>query len=192
MNTMTVSFLRYFFKWFNRFMLLMWRLDMAWWFTLVPRLTGHIMVLNHTGRKSGLRRRTPLNYALVKEELYCTAGFGMAAQWYRNVIEQPQVEVWLPQGRWNGTAHDITGTPGAVGLMRQVLIGSGFAAFSAGINPYRITDDELARVTAGYRLIHIARTQTLTVGDRPGDLGRVWQVTALILLVIAISRKRRL
>ena len=65
-------------------------------------LSGQIMVLTHTGRKSGLRRRTPVNYALVDGEVYCTAGFGQISDWYRNILANPQVEVWLPDGWWAG------------------------------------------------------------------------------------------
>jgi len=33
-------------------------------------------VITHTGRKTGRKRRTPVNYAVVRDDVYCTAGFG--------------------------------------------------------------------------------------------------------------------
>lgn len=187
----TVALLRRLFRYLNRFMVLMWRLDMLRWFTVAPRYTGQIMILQHTGRKSGLRRRTPLNFAVVDGELYCTSGFGAASHWYGNIMANPNVEVWLPDGRWRGTAEDISQQSNALDLLRAVLIGSGFAAFAAGINPYRISDDDLREQTRGYHLIHITRTQPVTGSDGPGDLSWVWQAATVVLLAMVCMRQRR-
>ncbi len=77
------------FKVLNKFMLLMWRLGLGWMLNIWPAGFGRIMVITHTGRKSGLRRRTPLNYAEVDGEIYCTAGFGHISDWYRNIMADP-------------------------------------------------------------------------------------------------------
>ena len=78
--------LRHFwFKYLNKFMLLMWRLGLGWMMNMWPDVFGQIMVIINTGWKTGLRRRTPVNYAIVNGELYCTAGFGQVAHWYRNI-----------------------------------------------------------------------------------------------------------
>ena len=187
--------LRLGFKQFNRFMLLLWRLGLGRWGNQT-RWGGYIMVLNHIGRKTGQLRRTPVNYAIVDGELYCTVGFGRMSDWYRNLQANPQVEVWLPGSRWAGVAADVTDSaPNALALMRQVLIGSGFAAYAAGINPLRMSDAELAAATADYRLIHIQRTAPLTGPGGPGDLVWVWPrvavaVVAVLLLALARRRKR--
>ena len=132
------------FKYGNKFMLLMWRLGLGKMINFWPDVGGRIMVLTHTGWKSGLQRRTPLNYAIVDGELYCTAGFGVKAHWYKNIMATPEVEVWLPDGRWAGVAEDITDHPDRVQLFRAVLIGSGFAAWAAGLHPKSMPDVELA------------------------------------------------
>ena len=72
--------------------------------------------------------RVALRVGTVDGELYCTAGFGRISDWYRNIRAQPKVEIWLPHGRWMGEVEDITDSPNYIYLMRQVLIGSGFAA----------------------------------------------------------------
>ncbi len=185
--------LRLGFKQFNRFMLLLWRLGLGSWGNQT-RWGGYIMVLNHIGRKTGQLRRTPVNYAIVDGELYCTAGFGRGSDWYRNLRANPQVEVWLPgsrlsNSRWAGIAADVTDSaPNALALLRQVLIGSGFAAYAAGINPIRMSDAELAAAVAQYRLIHIHRTALVTGPGGPGDLAWVWPrvaVAAVALLALA-------
>ena len=150
---------RQLFKRFNPFMLLMWRLGLGHWINAWPAVGGRIMVLGHTGRRSGLRRQTPVNYAQVNGEVYCTAGFGPGSDWYRNLLANPEVEVWLPSGRWTGRAEDVSGCEQHLHLLRQVLIASGFAAYLAGINPRSISDEQLAAAGSDYRLIRIRRTQ---------------------------------
>jgi len=150
------------FKRFNRFMLLMWRLGLGRWINAWPAVGGRIMVLGHTGRRSGLRRQTPVNYAQVNGDVYCTAGFGPRCDWYRNLLANPEVEVWLPGGRRTGRAEDVSGCEQHLHLLRQVLIASGFAARLAGINPRSISDQELQRLAVDYRLVRIRLAEPLT------------------------------
>ena len=106
--------LRQSFKQFNKFMLAMWRLGLGSFINIWPDGIGRIMVLTHTGRKTRLRRRTPLNYAVVNGEVYCTAGFGSKSDWYQNILVYPHVEIWLPDSWWAGTAVDETDEEGAM------------------------------------------------------------------------------
>jgi deazaflavin-dependent oxidoreductase (nitroreductase family) len=147
------------------------------------------MVITHTGRKSGMKRRTPVNYALVDDEVYCTAGFGSASDWYRNIIANPQVEVWLPDGWYAGIAEEVTHPEARLPLLREVLIGSGFAAYAAGLDPKQMTDQELEATTKEYRLIHIRRVAARTGKDGPGDLVWVWPLVVTILLPLALFKR---
>jgi deazaflavin-dependent oxidoreductase (nitroreductase family) len=176
------DFLRRMFKIFNRFMLLMWRLGLGGWFRY-PRLGGQIMVILHVGRKSGRQRQTPVNFAIVDGELCCTAGFGHTADWYRNTRVQPKVEVWMPHGRWMGEVEDITDSEDYAHLMREVLIGSGFAARLAGINPHAMDDDALIAATRGYRLLHIRRMRAATGPGGPADLAWIWPAATFLLIL---------
>jgi deazaflavin-dependent oxidoreductase (nitroreductase family) len=168
---------------------------------------GYIMVLTHTGRKSGLRRRTPVNFAEIGGDLaeiggdlaeiggdlYCLAGFGAAADWYRNLLANPQVEVWLPDGSWYaGTAADISGLPDPqrLPILRQVLINSGFAGLLAGLRPHTMSDAALKRATAAYKLVRVRRTAPRTGSGGPGDLASVWIVIAALLAVLALLPRR--
>ena len=188
--TPSEQLLRRGFTYLNRFMLLVWRLGLGSYGNPSKR-GGAIMVLTHTGRKTGLRRRTPVNYAIVDGELYCTAAFGQYAHWYRNMLANPDVEVWLPDGWWAGVAEDVSDSPQRLHLLRQVLIGSGFAAYAAGIDPHAMSDEEMDNVTSTYRLLRIRRTEPRTGPDGPGDLAWVWPVSTLLLLFALLSRKRR-
>ena len=190
MDPRTAAFLRRAFWWLNRFMVFMWRLGLGIWMNDV-RTSGQIMVITHIGRKSGLRRQTPVNYAIVDGELYCIAGFGRISDWYRNVRAQPKVEVWLPHGRWMGEVEDITDSPRYALFMREVLIGSGFAAQLAGIDPHKLSDEELVEATRGYRLLHVHRTSAATGPGGPGDLAWIWPVSTALLLLLLVRRSGR-
>lgn len=190
-NPHTEERLRQGFKQFNRFMMLMWRLGLGPWVNAWPEVGGRIMVITHTGRKTGIKRRTPVNYTIADGEIYCTSGFGSKSDWYRNIMANPEVEVWLPNGRWVGVAEEITDPNTRIPLLRQVLIDSGFAAKAAGIDPVRLTNRELEAVTADYRLIHIRRAEARTGPGGPGDLVWVWPLATMILLPLVLLGRRK-
>jgi deazaflavin-dependent oxidoreductase (nitroreductase family) len=178
------------FRYFNRFMVLMWRLGLGPWINFWPKVIGRILVITHVGRKSGLKRRTPANYAIIDGDVFCMAGFGRISDWYRNIKANPNVEVWMPDGWWQGVAEEVTDPEKRLRLLRQVLIASGFAAFAVGINPYRITDQELETITGEYRLLRIQRTAERTGRDGPGDLAWVWPLATMLLLPLALRWRR--
>lgn len=183
--------LRQVFKAGNRFMVLFFRLGLG---NMGNRPeTSQVMVLSHRGRKSGLLRRTPVNFAVVDGDIYCTAAFGSRADWYRNIQADPNVELWLPNARYAGVAEEVPGDdPRRNDLMRAVLIASGFAApLFAGVNPKSISEQRLAELSADYRLIRIRRTAQLAGPGGPGDLVWVWPLTAAVLLVLLMLKRRR-
>ncbi|MGB8646496.1 MAG: nitroreductase family deazaflavin-dependent oxidoreductase [Anaerolineae bacterium] len=183
--------LRQGFKYVNRFMLTLFRLGLGEWLNSSPSTGGRIMVLTHTGRKTGAKHRTPVNYAIVNGEIYCTAGFGRISDWYRNLKKNPQVEVWLPDGWWGGVAQDISDSPNRISLLREVIIASGFAGRAAGLDPVNMSDAELDAATRDYALIHIQRTEARTGPGGPGDLAWVWPASTFFLLAMLFTRRKR-
>jgi deazaflavin-dependent oxidoreductase (nitroreductase family) len=179
---------RRFFKKMNVFMLWMWRLGFRKWFNICPPLLGRIVVLTHTGRKSGLKHRTPVNYSVIKGELYCMAGFGSISDWYRNMVKTPQVEVWLPGSWWAGVAEEVDFDHRPLPILRQIVKDSGFAGFLFGVNAYKMSDEQLAAATETYRLLHIRRTERLHGSRGPGDLAWIWLVPAAALLIYWLIR----
>ena len=136
-------------------MLMMWRLGLGIWFKVFPKISGNVMVLRHIGRKTGLKRDQPLNYAIVGEDIYCIAAFGDISDWFRNLRANPNVEVWLPNGWWAGIAEDISDSPGRIQIIRQVMIGSGIAAYMAGLNPHTmiIAENTQHAIHSGWVLV---------------------------------------
>jgi deazaflavin-dependent oxidoreductase (nitroreductase family) len=75
---------------------------------LLSRLPSQTL-LETTGRKSGLPRRTPIGGRRVGQEFWFVSEYGEKAQYVRNIQAQPQVRVRI-RGRWHvGTAHPISG-----------------------------------------------------------------------------------
>jgi len=178
------------FKGFNQFMVLLWRLGLARWGN-GTKYGGWVMVIKHTGRRTGLERLTPVNYAQVNGDLYCTAAFGRKADWFRNIQANPQVEVWLPDGRWRGVAEDATDDPDGASLLRQVIVASGFAGPLFGFNPKKMSDDDFARLLQQYRLVRIRPAEAVAGPGGPGDLEWVWPISTLVLAVLWLGGVRR-
>ena len=194
-DSAAANLLRRFFKLLNRYMVLHWRLGMGP-IGNQPELTGCIMVLTHRGRKTGKQRRTPVNYARIAGDFYCVAGFGQIADWYRNLLADPQVEVWAPEGWYAGVATDVTDLPPEqrAPVLRQVLYNSGFAGKLAGIDTLHMSDAALLEITAEYRLVRIHDTEPRTGPGGPGDLVWMWPVAATKLAIVIgwlLLRQRR-
>jgi hypothetical protein len=141
---------------FNPFMIIMWKLGMGRMINIWPAVIGRIMVIKHRGRKSGKEYLTPVNYAIVDGEIYCTAGFGSISDWHRNMLVNSNIELWLPQGWRKARAEDISDSPKRLFLLRQVIIASGFAGPLFGINQKKLDDEQLDAVSKEYRLIHFS------------------------------------
>jgi deazaflavin-dependent oxidoreductase (nitroreductase family) len=121
----TEAQMRKIFKGFNRFMLLLWRLGLARYGN-PTKWGGAVMVIKHRGRKSGLTRYAPVNFAEIDGDIYCAAGFGKKTHWYQNLLADPNVELWLPDSRWAGVAEEVTDAENRVEILRAVLFASGF------------------------------------------------------------------
>ena len=146
--------LRKIFHAINRFMVLMWKMGWGKAINSWPAGFGRIMVIRHCGRRSGNEYLTPVNYAVVEGEIYCTAGFGSISDWYRNMLANPRVELWLPEGKKFYWAQDVSDSPDRLFLLRQVIIASGFAAPLLGILPRTLPDEQLNAISKDYGLVH--------------------------------------
>lgn len=60
---------------------------------LGPLVGRIILLLTTTGRRSGKKRVTPIQYELIGGDYYVGAARGQKADWVRNIQANPQVEV---------------------------------------------------------------------------------------------------
>ena len=70
--------------------------------------TSLVLVLTTTGRKSGLPRQTPLQYQEVDGVYYVGSARGIQADWCRNILANPCVEVQAGQEHFVGQAEVIS------------------------------------------------------------------------------------
>jgi deazaflavin-dependent oxidoreductase (nitroreductase family) len=176
------------FKRFNRLMVLMWKLGMGKLINCYPPFFGRIMVISHQGRGTGSPYQTPVNYFPQGEYIYCTSAFGGQSDWYLNVIANPQVEIWLPDGWFTGKAELVENSEERSQMLRKVLIASGFAApLFAGVDPKEIDEETFVEMTADYRLLRIQRQSPRTGDNGPGSLAWLWPILTFLLL----CRRRR-
>ena len=67
-----------------------------------------VLLLTTIGRKSGLPRVTPLQYEEVDGVIYVAAARGQKADWFRNIVANPHVEVRVRNKHFQGLAEPIT------------------------------------------------------------------------------------
>ncbi len=145
--------LRRIFHAMNYLMVFMWKINLGRLMNAWPAVGGRIMVICHRGRRSGKEFLTPVNYALVDGEIYSTAGFGARTDWYRNILASPQIQLWLPEGRRNARACDVSDSPLRIRLLREITIASGFAGPLMGVDQRKLTDEQMAAIGKDYRLV---------------------------------------
>jgi len=72
---------------------------------------GRLLLLEHIGRTSGLTRYVALEVVArpTPRSFVVASGFGTRAQWYRNVLAQPQVRVrWSSRPAAAAIAHQLS------------------------------------------------------------------------------------
>jgi deazaflavin-dependent oxidoreductase (nitroreductase family) len=87
---------------FMRAPLLLYRLGLG---GLIGKST---LVLTTTGRRTGRRRVTPVGYWEAEGAFYVLAGSGTYADWYRNLVARPEVEVQVGRRRLTAVATPLS------------------------------------------------------------------------------------
>jgi deazaflavin-dependent oxidoreductase (nitroreductase family) len=75
---------------------------------LGPLVGRIILLLTTTGRRSGQKRVTPLQYEEIDGLYYLGAARGSKADWVRNIRSCPQVEIRVGSRHFYGTAEVVT------------------------------------------------------------------------------------
>jgi len=80
----------------------LWRLGLG------PLLGRFLVLITHTGRKSGLPRRTLAELHVIDSRKYAPCAFGRRAQWYRNIEADPLVTIQTSAGAESARAVRVT------------------------------------------------------------------------------------
>jgi deazaflavin-dependent oxidoreductase (nitroreductase family) len=66
------------------------------------------MLLTTIGRKSGLPRGTPLQYEEVDGDYYIASARGADADWFKNIVSNPNVHVQIRDREFDAAAEPVT------------------------------------------------------------------------------------
>jgi deazaflavin-dependent oxidoreductase (nitroreductase family) len=75
---------------------------------LGPIIGKIILLLTTTGRKSGMKRITPLQYEEIDGKYHLGSARGTRSDWYRNIEADGRVEVRVKNRHFNGVAKTVT------------------------------------------------------------------------------------
>ena len=75
---------------------------------LGPLIGRIILLLTTTGRRSGIKQVTPLQYEIIGCDYYLGSARGTKSDWVRNIRSNPHVEVRVGAKYFQGTAVVIT------------------------------------------------------------------------------------
>jgi deazaflavin-dependent oxidoreductase (nitroreductase family) len=70
--------------------------------------TRMVLLLTTTGRKSGLPRHTPLQFEEVDGDLYVASARGQDADWFKNILSNPNVHVRLGKQEFDAFAEPVS------------------------------------------------------------------------------------
>lgn len=151
-------------------------------------VTGSWMLLRVRGRRTGRTREAALGYAILDGAVYCVAGFGTRAQWYRNLLADPHVEVILPGVAFSGLAEEVTEPDERRRGWRALIRALGILGRSL-VCRADAPDEILDRSTAGLPLVRIRPTG---IGSGPADPGGwLWLPLTAVAAWWLVGRLRR-
>ena len=178
--------LRQIFKVLNRFFMVpAYRMGLGWF--IVNPISGYIMVIKNTGRKSGRLYYTPTNYAIINGNIYCLAGFGRKAHWYLNMMANPTVEIMLPGRTIWGEVEEVTDGEEALQATRLVFQNAGIAGFAEGYNPRTAADEKFLGTL---KRAPVLRITPKGIGNGPMDAGGwhwiAWAIATLVVILLLV------
>jgi len=88
---------------------------------LGPLIGRLVLLLTTTGRISGKKRVTPLQYETDGDVIYLGAVRGLKSDWVKNILADPQVEVQVKSRRFKALAEVVT-TPDRIADFLEIRL----------------------------------------------------------------------
>ncbi len=182
------------FRYANRWVVVpLHRAGLAAW--LGSPLTGCQLLLTTTGRRTGLRRPTPLGYLVAEGAAWVVAGYGPSTLWYRNLVEDGRAEVLLPdRPPMAATAEEVVDPAVRARIVPPLVRSMGLPGMSIGCDPRTASDARILELLAWVPLVRITPDGPALVPgpDDPGGLAWIWRsVVATTVTVGAACLVRR-
>lgn len=119
---------------------------------------GRVLLLGTTGRRTGRRRITPLQYEWIDGVLCVASVRGAEADWVRNLVADPRAEVRVGRSLIEADAAVTTDPSQIVDFIqtrrerRPLMVGALLRAFGLGAHPDRSRLEAYAKKLALVRL----------------------------------------
>ena len=149
-------------------------------------ISGYIMVMKTIGRRSGRVRYVPVNYTIWKGDVFCLSGDRNSADWYKNLLANPEIEIIMPRGAIFGKVACPYQSEDRLTVVRQILKNAGFAGFFEGYNPWKISDEELETKAADIPVIRITPTGLGSGASDPHGWAWISFTVIAILIILGI------
>ncbi|NDJ76669.1 MAG: nitroreductase family deazaflavin-dependent oxidoreductase [Chloroflexi bacterium] len=170
-------------KWAYKFPILLWRLGLG-------RITGRLfLVLTTTGRKSGLPRRTAIEYHTWHGRKYIYSAWGDRAQWYKNILADPLVTVQTSDGAESMTARRVVDEDelaDAYGMVEQNRQMRQWVKLLLG---EELTRERFLAEKERFFLVALDPAKEPTPPPQSADLWWVWLLLGATVLAWRISRR---
>jgi deazaflavin-dependent oxidoreductase (nitroreductase family) len=88
---------------------------------LGPLIGRMLLLLTTIGRKTGLKRVTPLQYEIIDGDYYIGAALGLQSDWVRNLLAEPRVQFRVKNETYTARAEVITDTSQIVEYIQRRL-----------------------------------------------------------------------
>ncbi len=173
-------------RWFFKAPTHLWRLGLG---PLVGRL---FVLITHTGRQSGLPRRTVVEYFKLNDRKYAVSAFGDTAQWCLNILADPRVTLQSVDGIESARAVRVTDDEELMAVFRL------FKQHDPPVtrwylNSLDIREDlsDLAEKKERTYVFRFDPAYEATPPPQPSDLEWVWSVVVFALLLLWFVRRRK-
>ena len=165
----------------------LWRLGLG------PLLGRQMMLITHTGRKSGLPRRAMTERHVYNGRAYAPSGFGGRSQWVKNLQVDPRATIQAAHGPESVLAVRVEDDEELLGIL-EVLgkrYGPLYNAFLASFDIEPNREDILAKKDRLY-FIRFDPTDQSTPPPLPADLVWIWPFAFVGLIAgwLALRRGR--
>jgi deazaflavin-dependent oxidoreductase (nitroreductase family) len=176
------------------FMVPVQRLGLGAW--IGTPIGGYVLLLRTRGRRTGLVREAPLSYLVEDGSAWVMAGFGDRTQWFRNLLADPDVEVWLPGRTVRCQAEEIVDPATRAAVLPRLVRATGLPGLLVGCNPWTTPDAGILEHLEGVPLVRITpQGEPLVAGpDDPGGGAWIWRqgvVLAAALGLLGLVRRWR-
>ncbi len=174
-------FMKYLFK----LPILLYRLGLG------PVIGGKIMILTTTGRKSGLPRRTAIEYNVHEGRKYIMAGWGGQSDWYKNLAADPRVTIQTADGSEPAIARRLTQDEELIDAYRFVEDNPAMRVWMNVLLGGALTREQFLARRDQFYLVRFDPTDEPAPLPLEADLTWTWLVIGGVLLAFLLSRKRR-